>query len=246
MHVSVTQEKNDLALQLQAVSRGGAGFLSATWCPLAPSPRREPQAAPRKYHNQIPGRGGPGVLWVLRPRPGLSSYSGGSWACARVQPPTFPTSPPSLCMCPNAATPCVPVASCKATGQPHLPSSPLPSIPETVACCLLWLRATGTQAAGNSNNRRVEIKGPDPHQVHRAIPSFSKYLECQAPWKLWIYIGGRTDRPVLTNSPARAGDVMQPGSEETVMAEKLSPLWPCRALPLTQPRVGRAGSRLLC
>ena len=32
-HVSVTQEKNDLALQLQAVRRGGAGFLSTTWCP---------------------------------------------------------------------------------------------------------------------------------------------------------------------------------------------------------------------
>lgn len=32
-HVSVTQEKNDLALQLQAVRRGRAGFLSATWCP---------------------------------------------------------------------------------------------------------------------------------------------------------------------------------------------------------------------
>ena len=42
-HVSVTQEKNDLALQLQAVSRGGAGFLSATWCPPAPSP---PQRTP--------------------------------------------------------------------------------------------------------------------------------------------------------------------------------------------------------
>ena len=32
-HVSVTQEKNDLALQLQAVRRGGVGFLSTTWCP---------------------------------------------------------------------------------------------------------------------------------------------------------------------------------------------------------------------
>lgn len=31
-HVSVTQEKNDLALQLQAVSGGGKGF---PWCPLA-------------------------------------------------------------------------------------------------------------------------------------------------------------------------------------------------------------------
>lgn len=126
------------------------------------------------------------------------------------------------------------------------PNSPLLSIPETAACSLLCLRATGTQAAGNSNNQRVEIKGPDPPQVHRAIPSFSKYFECQAPWKLWIYIGGRTDRPVLTNSPARAGDIIQPGSEETVMAENLSPPWPCRALPLPQPRVGRAGSWLLC
>lgn len=51
-HVSVTQEKNDLALQLQAVSGGGEGGLSLVTC--APWHPRKPQAALRKYHTPPP------------------------------------------------------------------------------------------------------------------------------------------------------------------------------------------------
>lgn len=51
-HVSVTQEKNDLALQLQAVSGGGEGGLPLMTC--APWHPRKPQAALRKYHNPPP------------------------------------------------------------------------------------------------------------------------------------------------------------------------------------------------
>lgn len=36
-HVSVTQEKNDLALQLQAVSEGGGGFSLSDLVPGTPS-----------------------------------------------------------------------------------------------------------------------------------------------------------------------------------------------------------------
>lgn len=56
-HVSVTQEKNDLALQLQAVSGGGEGGLPLMTC--APWHPRKPQAALRKYHNPPP-QPGPG------------------------------------------------------------------------------------------------------------------------------------------------------------------------------------------
>lgn len=65
-HVSVTQEKNDLALQLQAVSGGGEGGLSLVTC--APWHPRKPQAALRKYHTPPPnlGQGRPGMLRVLR------------------------------------------------------------------------------------------------------------------------------------------------------------------------------------
>lgn len=59
-HVSVTQEKNDLALQLQAVSRGGEGRWRVSIGDLCPWHSRKPQAALRK-HSQTPGQGGRGA-----------------------------------------------------------------------------------------------------------------------------------------------------------------------------------------
>lgn len=102
-HVSVTQEKNDLALQLQAVSGGQKGF---PWYPWHPS---EPQAAVRKYHHQTPGQGGPGV-----PRPSLGRFllqrchERGLWARVHAQPPTYPASPAmgSVCPCVLMLQPC--------------------------------------------------------------------------------------------------------------------------------------------
>ena len=84
---------------------------------------------------------------------------------------SYPTSPPSQCMRPSAPTPWAPWLPAKASVEPHLPSSLLRSLPETVPGSLLWLRAMGTQAAGNSNNQRAEIKGPDPPPSPQS-PSF--------------------------------------------------------------------------
>lgn len=183
-HVSVTQEKNDLALQLQAVRRGRAGFLSATWCPdpraSSGNPRllrgnstgrRTVPHSPRPPPSPPPSQGQPGMCWVLRLYLGPFCYSGGSWAHTCVRPPhTQPPHPVSAHapVLPHPGTPWLPA---KASVEPHLPSSLLCSLPETVPGSLLWLRAMGTQAAGNSNNQRAEIKGPDPPPSPQS-PSF--------------------------------------------------------------------------
>ena len=124
-HVSVTQEKNDLALQLQAVRRGGAGFLSVTWCPdprassgnprllrgnstgrptvpHSPRPPPPPPAQPRPTWHVLGAQALPGsflLFWRLM----------GSYLCAAS---SYPTSPPSQCTCPSAPTPWAPMASC--------------------------------------------------------------------------------------------------------------------------------------
>lgn len=66
--VSVTQEKNDLALQLQAVSGARAGDLGAL------SPCKQAVAGAARGRDGGPGVGG-GGLWVLGPS-ALSLYSG--------------------------------------------------------------------------------------------------------------------------------------------------------------------------
>lgn len=77
-HVSVTQEKNDLALQLQAVSRGRGRPSLSDRVPGIPS---GPQVTLKKYY-QTPSQGKPGVLWAPRPYLDLSSYYGGArWGC---------------------------------------------------------------------------------------------------------------------------------------------------------------------
>lgn len=108
---------------------------------------------------------------VLRLHLGPSCSSGGSWAHTCMRPPSTQPPRPVCARAPVLPHPGPPWLPAKASMEPHLPSSLLLSLPETVPGSLLWLRVTGTQAAGNSNNQRAEIKGPDLPPSPRAVPS---------------------------------------------------------------------------
>lgn len=182
-HVSVTQEKNDLALQLQAVSGGGAagGVSSVTWQPQAlPVNSRllQGNTQPDSWPGQTrcgPGAQalpGPTLLLQRCPRVRL-------WAHVHTQP-----SVPGLLS--HGCRPCArcshvgaAVASCCSCSGVHLPHPPLLA----TLFFLLQSRATGTQVAGNNNNQRVGIKGLESSQAHRAVLSHSEYFVspvCQA------------------------------------------------------------------
>lgn len=69
--------------------------------------------------------------------------------------------------------------------------------------------------AGNSNNQRSGVKGPESLQTHRAILSFGKYAECHlcARLALEIYTCGKTEMGLWSqNSQIVQETVRQPGS----------------------------------